>query len=547
MGHKVTDKILFVLVVGISIGFTWFVSGGVSGTMIYNFIFLGIMILIYLFGMFSGFGKMNRFEQAFQKATDEIERTFETLDVATGEEEGTLPEDLFGMPQLDHRYKEFRTFVKKSQSGLADIEDYINEDVVDSLISKKMLDIIPDILTSLGILGTFIGLVVGLKDFEPSNYEAMTSSVSSLVDGIKVAFLTSIYGLSLSLVFSYALKSAYASLTDSMSEFMDYFHNLVIPSAEAETRNIMVNYQEEQTKAIQKMTDQFSEHLANSFEKVITPSFRKMNQSMDILTETMAKGQEEMMKGLLNDFLSNMRENFQLQFDDFNQALESMTQAQKEMTEATKGLYKATETDLHSAFAEERDQMQSLVREMGAMQKEYLTSAQQTIDNNQKYGEVLDHNYRQIMTYLQDAEQSSAKFWVACNQAMQKYVSAASVSVEGFAAASQHNSNLYEANERVVQSYNDRMQEFVQYQKLTAQTMEQVQNLLYNIVTSPDETHRTNIRNMAVNNSNRDMLMQIQKTLEEQGSRQEELLETMVQYMKESTRSGKKGKGIFFN
>lgn len=547
MGRKVTDKILFVLVVGISIGFTWFVSGGVSGTMIYNFIFLGIMILIYLFGMFSGFGKMNRFEQAFQKATDEIEHTFETLDVATGEEDGTLPEELFGMPQLDHRYQEFRTFVKKSQSGLADIEDYINEEIVDSLISKKMLDIIPDILTSLGILGTFIGLVVGLKDFEPSNYEAMTSSVSSLVDGIKVAFLTSIYGLSLSLVFSYALKSAYASLTDSMSEFMDYFHNLVIPSAEAETRNIMVNYQEEQTKAIQKMTDQFSEHLANSFEKVITPSFRKMNQSMDILTETMAKGQEEMMKGLLSDFLSNMRENFQLQFDDFNQALESMTQAQKEMTEATKELYKVTETDLHNAFAEERDQMQSLVREMGAMQKEYLTSAQQTIDNNQKYGEVLDHNYRQIMTYLQDAEQSSAKFWVACNQAMQKYVSAASVSVEGFAAASQHNSNLYEANERVVQSYNDRMQEFVQYQKLTAQTMEQVQNLLYNIVTSPDETHRTNIRNMAINNSNRDMLIQIQKTLEEQGSRQEELLETMVQYMKESTRSGKKGKGIFFN
>ena len=105
------------------------------------------------------------------------------------------------------------------------------------------------------------------------------------------------------------------------------------------------------------------------------------------------------------------------------------------MTEATRELYKATETDLHSAFSAERDQMQNLVREMGAMQKEYMTSAQQTIDNNQKYGEVLDHNYRQIMTYLQDAEQSSAKFWVACNQAMQQYVSAAGASVEGFAAS----------------------------------------------------------------------------------------------------------------
>ena len=233
MGHKIADKILFVLVIGISIGFTWFVSGGISSTLIYNFVFLGIMILIYLFGQISGFGKMNRYEKAFQKASDEIDHTFESMDVVTGEKEGTLPEELFEEEQLDRRYTEFRKFVKKSQSGLADIEDYINEDVVDSLISKKMLDIIPDILTSLGILGTFIGLVVGLKDFEPSNYEAMTNSVSSLVDGIKVAFLTSIYGLSLSLVFSYAAKAAYGSLMDHFAAFMDRFHNTVIPSAEA--------------------------------------------------------------------------------------------------------------------------------------------------------------------------------------------------------------------------------------------------------------------------------------------------------------------------
>ena len=73
MGHKIADKILFVLVIGISIGFTWFVSGGISSTLIYNFVFLGIMILIYLFGLISGFGKMNRYEKAFQK---ELESEF---------------------------------------------------------------------------------------------------------------------------------------------------------------------------------------------------------------------------------------------------------------------------------------------------------------------------------------------------------------------------------------------------------------------------------------------------------------------------------------
>lgn len=541
MGKKLSDKVLLILVIVACIGFTWFVSGGQIQTMIYNFVFLGLMIILCVVGMIAGFGKMAKLEDAFDRASDEIDQTFGGID----SEDGSLPEQLFGYDKLDAKYKEFTRFVKKSQSGLADIEDYINEDEVDVIINKKMLELIPDILTSLGILGTFIGLVYGLKNFEPSNYEAMTNSVSSLVSGIKVAFLTSIYGLSLSLVFGYGIKASYASLMDSLQFFMDRFHGMVIPSAEAETRNILVNYQEEQTRAIQKMTDQFSEHLANSFEKVITPSFRKMNQSMDVLTETMAKGQEEMMNGLLTDFLAKMRESFKLQFDDFNAALEQMTEAQKSMTDATKDMYEQTAARLHSTFDKEDANMRNLVREMGAMQKEYMTATQQTIDNNQKYGEVLDANYKQIISYMQDAEQSSAKFWVACNQAMQKYVSAATVSVEGFAAASQHNSNMFEANEKVVESYNERMQEFVQYQKMTAQTMEQVQNLLYNIVTSPDETHRTNIRNMAVNNSNRDMLMEIQKTLEEQGARQEELLQTMVEYMRENARMAKKSKGLF--
>lgn len=546
MGNKISDKILFFLVIAGSAAFTWFVSGALTTTTIFNFVFLGVMVLLCLIGMIAGFGKMARFENAFDQAADEIDKAFGGVDAVSGEG-GMLPEDLFGNEELDSRYAEFRLFVKKSQSGLADIEDYINEDVMDGLINKKMLELIPDILTSLGILGTFIGLVVGLKNFEPSNYEAMTLSVSALVDGIKVAFLTSIYGLSLSLVFGYGLKSAYSSMILKMNDFMDRFHNVVIPAAEAEARNIMVNYQEEQTKAIMKMTEQFSEHLANSFEKVITPSFRKMNQSMDILTETMSKGQEEMMNGLLNDFLSKMKESFQLEFDQFNEALNSMTEAQKGMAESTRVLYDTTAKELHASFDREDANMRGLVREMGAMQKEYMTSAQQTIDNNQKYGEMLDQNYRQVVSYLQDAEQSSAKFWVACNQAMQKYVSAASVSVEGFAAASEHNSSLYDANRKVVESYNERMQEFVQYQKLTAQTMEQVQNLLYNIVTSPDETHRTNIRHMAVNNSNRDMLLQIQRTLEDQGAKQQELLETLVELAKDNSRPNKKGKGLFWD
>lgn len=40
----------------------------------------------------------------------------------------------------------------------------------------------------------------------------MTTSVSALVDGIKVAFLTSIYGIAFALIYSSGMKSVYSGM-----------------------------------------------------------------------------------------------------------------------------------------------------------------------------------------------------------------------------------------------------------------------------------------------------------------------------------------------
>lgn len=55
-----------------------------------------------------------------------------------------------------------------------------------------------NILTSLGILGTFAGIVVGLMDFNPSNIDG---SIEALLDGLKTAFLTSLVGMAGSIIY----------------------------------------------------------------------------------------------------------------------------------------------------------------------------------------------------------------------------------------------------------------------------------------------------------------------------------------------------------
>lgn len=55
----------------------------------------------------------------------------------------------------------------------------------------------PILLTSVGILGTFTGIVAGLLNFDIDNID---SSISTLLGGMKTAFLTSVIGVALSIL-----------------------------------------------------------------------------------------------------------------------------------------------------------------------------------------------------------------------------------------------------------------------------------------------------------------------------------------------------------
>ncbi|WML91369.1 hypothetical protein RCF98_03215 [Thiothrix lacustris] len=61
-------------------------------------------------------------------------------------------------------------------------------------------DYVPTLLSSLGILGTFAGIVIGLLAFDPTP-EKMNNSITNLLWGLQTAFFTSIIGVFLSITF----------------------------------------------------------------------------------------------------------------------------------------------------------------------------------------------------------------------------------------------------------------------------------------------------------------------------------------------------------
>ena len=73
----------------------------------------------------------------------------------------------------------------------------------------------PTLLTSLGILGTFTGIVIGLLNFDPTQLDA---SIGKLLAGLKTAFITSIAGMFAGISFKALSTTPWLKPTEAESE-----------------------------------------------------------------------------------------------------------------------------------------------------------------------------------------------------------------------------------------------------------------------------------------------------------------------------------------
>ena len=72
--------------------------------------------------------------------------------------------------------------------------------------NSEFVNYVPTLLTTLGIFGTFLGIVLGLLDFNQSNIEA---SIPPLLEGLKTAFITSLAG-----IFTVSVRPSHLLFTD---------------------------------------------------------------------------------------------------------------------------------------------------------------------------------------------------------------------------------------------------------------------------------------------------------------------------------------------
>ena len=159
-------------------------------------------------------------------------------------------------------------------------------------------------LTGLGILGTFLGLSMGLGAFTGDDIFSISDNVGSLLSGMKVAFHTSVYGIFFSLVFNIAYRSIMADAYETLNEFLNVFRQTAQPASLKEDDNAatMLVYQAgianslkqmmemmkgnamEQTAGVERIVDKFTTQMQSALDT----DFKKLGNTLKAAGESQA-------------------------------------------------------------------------------------------------------------------------------------------------------------------------------------------------------------------------------------------------------------------
>lgn len=264
---------------------------------------IGILFLISA----SSFAKLNRCTDALARATYSISKKYKEKNSSLWNEYKNQ-ENLFGFRELDDAFSRYQKRMKacagkKGQLQSCDIEEYINEDLLDRISASHFNSSISGTMTGLGILGTFIGLSLGLGAFSGNDIFTISDNVGPLLDGMKVAFHTSVYGIFFSLIFNFIYRSIMACSYEKLSDFLSCFREYVTAPVAADaddSAKAMLVYQAnmansmkaildllkgntiEQTHGVEQMVREFSRQLSQT----MSTDFEKLGKTMNEIADT---------------------------------------------------------------------------------------------------------------------------------------------------------------------------------------------------------------------------------------------------------------------
>lgn len=286
--------------------------------------------------------------------------------------------------------------------------------IVAAYLSKKnkagdFVSYTPTLLTTLGIFGTFVGIVIGLLDFDHTNID---DSISSLLEGLKTAFITSLAGMFFSLLFKSILttpllrpKLLPTEVSSASPELILSVMQHQLKETQALKEAIVGDSEStlfEQLKTLRidindnaKLSKQASKELATKqtedFEMFADKLWLKLQDFADALSKSATEQVIEALKQVITDFNNNLTEQFGENFKQLNEAVIKLVEWQDN--------YKLQLEQMHSQYEQG---VQAIIQTESSVTNisEQSKTIPKTMNDLQLVMEVNQHQISELENHL---------------------------------------------------------------------------------------------------------------------------------------------------
>lgn len=299
------------------------------------------------------------------------------------------------------------------------------QSMVETPLATEFYKHLPGILTGIGIIGTFFGLMMGLYHFDPSTPEQVSSSVAQLLKDVLFAFLGSFFSILVSIAVTlmekWRLRRCYKhleSLTEALDGLFDggvgeeYLAELVKSSNESsiqtrqlkdslvtDLREMLQNLVETQVRENLKLAETLTasyrdagQLLADQVSGAIENSLKSPLEAIAGAVQTASGDQSHQVQHLLQDvlvaFMNKLETNFGQQFnglhDMLGQSVTTMQSMQQGFASLIADMRSASEASAQNSSQMIQQLLADMQNSQAAMQSsmnEMLTGLQTAVSS----------------------------------------------------------------------------------------------------------------------------------------------------------------------
>lgn len=314
-----------------------------------NTVFLAAMALMTRYALQHGLDQMNAYTRDIETMIRELE---DSKDDCGGDREKlearVLGVDAFieNQDMKEHYEAYCEAYRRKSAAG-CNITDFLNFDQLTENLSVRFCQILPGLMTAMGILGTFLGLAIGLTNFDFSSSQSLGESIQVFISGINIAFYTSIYGIVISIYMNSFYNSVEERFEEKLMKLEKCFDKLGMNQSEQSMWARLYEEERSQTRSLDQLNKEFASHLADVLGERLSKSFNMTNSNIQNLMGQIHERENSALEQMAGSFLKNLNSsiqsdyasmaetvgNLEKNFQTLGESVGYLSQWQKEMTD----------------------------------------------------------------------------------------------------------------------------------------------------------------------------------------------------------------------